>query len=127
MNLILNCKQIILVCLLILCIILVTLVTSHRENFYSKTTQATKITREALFNPQVADKKQKKECYRVPVSIPEAFDLTHLSDKQLGLGSWENNYEKNSKKVKALKNYFYRRDCPVPLISEMGKYKSFDL
>ena len=127
MNLTLNCKQIILICLLIICIILVTLVFSHRENFYANTTPATKITREAIFKPHVADKKKKKVCYRVPVSIPEAFDLTHLSDKQPGLGSWENNYEKNSKKVKALKNFFYRRDCPIPLISEMGKYKSFDL
>ena len=66
-----NSKQIILVCLLIICIILVVIVTSYRENFYFKTTPATKLTREALFNPQVSDERKKKECYRVPVSVPE--------------------------------------------------------
>jgi len=96
-----NLRQLIIICLLFVCIVLTISVIRYRENFMSE-----------LKKIELNDKKDKHSLYNV-LCKKKSF---------LGLSSWESTYDSDSPKVKAIKNALYSRNCPVPMIGKMPSY-----
>ena len=47
--------------------------------------------------------------------------MNYYFDRPIGM-SWEGSARLNSPAGQAIRERIYRRDCPIPLISQMGKY-----
>lgn len=112
-----------LICGTIFISIVLILKNNQRDTFYSYSSP--KYAYQAVDVNRFAADYLNKNPYKIKLSKNDYNQvMDYYFNRRSGM-SWEGNATLRNPRAKAIAELVYRRDCPVPLISKMGKYNLY--